>query len=629
VTERWRKRLGDLDKQNPSEDLFERAKGGPQLPDEPVSRPSTSTRVVTAVAAFVVFALAISVFAIPALRLKGGSSARGAVGVQLPLWPVRTLEGLQQLQSDADAGKASWALDPQEVAVRFGGTVAGLDPVYTHEESFLLGPTGYYPGFSGSAAALVPGSHDAVNPSSAVSSPYRTFDLNQCAPDSDISQTNCDYAPPGPPNISVVLYQPFGSGVWAVLEARSLYADLSVDPGATVEQGASLTASTEIPSTYRVEFGVHVGDGACSLSRTTSKFQTAGQVSFDGFLASGSDLDLRFDPTSLASCSEEEPGYVYAAVIDDSMAAGSSSSGDPLEGGGPSLFALAAVPITVELGATAPPSSTASGWTTYADSLGWTIDVPSSWLSGSAVPADAKISYEGRWFSDGDVTPGQSPGPTNFPSDPVPTPGHVMLKIWHVEGGPGPSFDDDSSLPLTYERIAAQQTASGYPEAGFRADGLQFGISIRTGDATPPTSEQQQILSRMIASIAFRPWSPGEIRNGLSSIDLPTDPPVAWKEAGVSWVDISKEQGFWSGVYVDGADVVLGPMPNCGDGQSTTASTNPRGPVLGCPGGTTEGWTIDGQPFASNDPGFQDPVAVHPVFTMWDGTLVTSLGLTD
>src|SRR5947208_2841916 len=85
----------------------------------------TSTRVVTAIAAFVVFALAISLFAIPTLRLHEGSSARRAGGQLLPLWPARTMEQVQALQAQAESGDTAWALDPQQVAVKFGQMVLG------------------------------------------------------------------------------------------------------------------------------------------------------------------------------------------------------------------------------------------------------------------------------------------------------------------------------------------------------------------------------------------------------------------------------------------------------------------------------------------------------------------------
>src|SRR3954470_4252817 len=101
MTERWRKKLRDLDKQSPSDDVFDLAKEGPRHSDEPTSGMRTSTRVVTVIAAFAVFALAISVFAIPALRMPGNQAGGGAGGM-FPLWPSQTSDQLKQLQADAD-----------------------------------------------------------------------------------------------------------------------------------------------------------------------------------------------------------------------------------------------------------------------------------------------------------------------------------------------------------------------------------------------------------------------------------------------------------------------------------------------------------------------------------------------
>jgi len=89
MTERWRKKLGDLDRQGPTDDVFERAQQGPTRQDEPLPRMKPSARLMTALAAFAVFAIAISVFAIPALRMQGdvspGSSGSEASPATSPL----------------------------------------------------------------------------------------------------------------------------------------------------------------------------------------------------------------------------------------------------------------------------------------------------------------------------------------------------------------------------------------------------------------------------------------------------------------------------------------------------------------------------------------------------------------
>ena len=124
MTERWRKKLEGIDGASPSDDVFERAKEGPMRSDDPLPGPRMSTRVITIVAAFLVFALAISVFAIPALRMSN-TVAGGAGPGLLSLWPSQSADQLQKLQEDADAGNADWALHPESLAQTFAQEVMG------------------------------------------------------------------------------------------------------------------------------------------------------------------------------------------------------------------------------------------------------------------------------------------------------------------------------------------------------------------------------------------------------------------------------------------------------------------------------------------------------------------------
>src|SRR5204862_413791 len=158
VTERWRKKLEGIDEVAPRDDVYERAKAGPTLPEAQSPMQRTSTRVATAIAAFVVFALAISLFAIPTLRLHDESSALSAGGQLLPLWPARTVEQVQALQDEADAGRADWALDPQQVATRFGQVVLGWPDVWVSPLTSNNGcnvASGPYPSGSYAARAFV------------------------------------------------------------------------------------------------------------------------------------------------------------------------------------------------------------------------------------------------------------------------------------------------------------------------------------------------------------------------------------------------------------------------------------------------------------------------------------------
>ena len=124
MTERWRKKLEGIDGASPSDDVFERAKEGPMHSDDPLPGPRMSTRVITIVAAFLVFALAISVFAIPALRMSNtvaGGAGPGLVAVVAE----QSCRSAEKLQEDADAGNADWALHPESLAQTFAQEVMG------------------------------------------------------------------------------------------------------------------------------------------------------------------------------------------------------------------------------------------------------------------------------------------------------------------------------------------------------------------------------------------------------------------------------------------------------------------------------------------------------------------------
>src|SRR5437870_568807 len=207
----------------------------------------TSTRVATAIAAFLVFALAISLFAIPTLRLHEGSGALTAGGQLLPLWPARTTDEVQALQAQADSGDAAWALDPRQVAARFGQAVLGWPDAWASPASSTGGcsvvsgsyPSGSYaasyasrcpargyvdygptiyppPGVCGPSMLLCGGSSSQPGSTSSSAGQVITFRLLPCDP-----TTTCNLA-----SIleTLQLFQPLGDGegnVWSVLQAGS------------------------------------------------------------------------------------------------------------------------------------------------------------------------------------------------------------------------------------------------------------------------------------------------------------------------------------------------------------------------------------------------------------------------
>jgi hypothetical protein len=626
VTERWRKRLGDLDKQNPSDDLFERAKGGPQLPEEPISGPSVRTRIVTGVAAFLVFALAISVFVIPALRLRGTQSGvRGAGDVLLPLWPKRTLDGLQQLQNDANAGSAGWALDPEQVATRFGADVVGFAPVWAYELHNLsaFDECAGSSSSSGASCAYDP----YIGPSSSSASPLRTYSLSQCGPSTAIQQTICDYDAIGPPNVSVVLYQPFGTGIWAVREVRSVYLQLSTSPGAAIQDQDDLGVIGSVPQGFQLDLGLHVGIGACDGNETASNHGPVAQAAGGNQPSFGSEavgLTVGLDPSLTSGCSSEEPGYVFATLTDAPAGGDGLSTGKVVSGDKPRLLGFAVVPIVVQLpvaeastGGSLSPSPTSVRWTTYTDSLGWTIAIPKDWVWQTIDGSDARLTYQGAAFGSAPLE--QAPGgPTTiFPPD-----GEVMLTITHREGGPAVGPDADSTFPLSYDDL---DQVDGGLLGTFRGDGLPFDLVIRFRD---PTDQQVEILRHMVGSISFKPWSFGDERNGWVSLHDPSTDNAPDRTAHISWQQCDKT-GCYVLAYGGDGPYGLGPIQTCGEGENMTADPpSSYSIVLECPNGSTQSWAVDGTPAPTNAPGDDVPLDHHPVIRAWDDTLLMNPSIT-
>jgi hypothetical protein len=648
VTERWRKKLEGIDQVGPHDDVYERAKAGRSLPEAQSPMQRTSTRVATAIAAFVVFALAISLFAIPTLRLHDESSALSAGGQWLPLWPARTVEQVQALQDEADAGQADWALDPQQMATRFGQTVLGWPDVWASPSTLSTGckvASGPYPSGSYGArafAGLCPADYaptaypppETCDPSmllcggvssqpgstSPSAGKFMTYQLFPCDP-----KTSCDLA--SVPE-TVDLYQPLAVGeskVWSVLEATNPSIDLAVSPGQTVSNGSSVSTGVRIPVSQQFGFGVHVGaSGSCRLDTATDVYH--GPMSADGLTtAAGSELATDLGTASGTSCQHAEPGYVFVATSERTIVSGGVAI-DPLQGAGGAgllLTSFAAVPISFEwpdegVSSVAPTPTTSTAWTTYTDPLGWTVDVPASWISGliqSNATSLATGSDSGAWFTSGEPLPIPSGVPAR--DGPDPAPGEVIIKIFHSTKSP--TVENDSALPLDADALLHRQGNEW--DGFFHADGIEFVVATYTGDGGAFSPQQHDVIQRMISSIRFRPWSAGEIRGDFAALNPTANRPASWKQDGLDWQQI----GGRTFVYMDDGQngVLLGPMPDCGPGEIQDAATNVRAPLLECPDGTKGGWTIDGQPLMGNSPGLTDPVPPSYVVRAWDGTLIS------
>jgi hypothetical protein len=654
VTERWRKKLEGIDQVGPADDVYERAKAGPTLPEAQSPMQRTSTRVATAIAAFVVFALAISLFVIPTLRLHESSNVLSAGGQLLPLWPARTVEQVQALQDDADAGRASWALDPQQVATRFGQAVMGWPDVLARPPISSGGcnvASGPYPSGSNAArafAGLCPADYvptaypppETCDPSMLLCG-GTSSQPGSTSPSAGQSMTiqllPCDPTVCGQAGFSetVEVFQPLGAGegnVWSVLEVGSSSIELAVSPGQTVSAGSSVSTGLRIPGSQQFGFGVHVGASeSCSLDKATDVYH--GSMSADGLTpAAGSELATDLGTLSGTSCQQTEPGYVFVATSERTIVTGGVAI-DPLQGaGGPGLLltSFAAVPITFEwadgkVSSTASTPTTTTAWTTYTDPLGWTIDVPALWASQAINASSGPVSEVGAAF--GSATLDTAPDElAPFAAGP----GQVTLALVQRQGGPRQTLRDDSSLPLTFPRL--DPVDGGYL-LDLQADGAPFQLTISIGrDAS--TSDQLAILQGMVASIHFDPWQGCETRDGWASLCGLSDQTVKAKEAGIAWMALSTDlhaSGFWVGVYVAGAGngAVLGPVGSCGEGENETAELTPQTVWIAveCPDGSVQRWTKDGQPAASNTAPFDQPLAVHPVIRAWDTTLLTNRAL--
>jgi hypothetical protein len=654
VTERWRKKLEGIGQVAPRDDVYERAKAGPRLPEAQSPMQRTSTRVATAIAAFVVFALAISLFIVPTLRLHDDSSALSAGGQLLPLWPVRTVEQVQALQDEADAGRAGWALDPQQVATRFGQAVMAWPDASASPSTLGTGcnvASGPYP--SGSYAARAFAGYCPADYAPTAYPPPETCDPSMllCGgivpqPGSSSSSAGrsmtlqlvpCDPTVCGQASFSetVEVFQPLEAGegnVWSVLEVSSSSIDLAVSPGQTVSNESSVSTGLRIAGSQQFGFGVHVGASAsCSLDTATDVFH--GPMSADGLTtAAGSELTTDFGTASGTSCQQAEPGYVFVATSERTIVSGGVAI-DPLQGaGGPGLLltSFAAVPITFEWAdgissSSAPTPTTTTGWTTYTDPLGWTIDVPDGWSTGTIAPdqmGSIGAGGSGAWFSSGEPLPIPSGVLGLFGPDPAP--GQVILRVFHDYKNP--VVTDDSPFPLDADALLKHQGNEW--DGFFIADGLEFGVATATGGGGSLSQQQHEVIWRMISSMRFQPWTPGETRGDprslkFTALDPTANRPATWKQAGLDW----QELGGLTYVYMENGEngVLLGPMPSCGADEVHDAGTNVRAALLECADGTKGGWTIDGQPLPNNSRNFLDPVGVNHVVRAWDGTLLSPL----
>ncbi len=601
MTERWRKKLGDLDKAGPGEDVFERAHEGPAHPDDVIPLPKTSTRVVTGAAAFLVFALAISVFAIPVLRMNDGPASPGSSGL-LPLWPARSLDDLESLQQRADSGEADavWALDLEQVAGRFASDVLGWDAVrvlpdqgIVIEECSSIGACGITvecsytsgeqvcPGFTYASPS---GNPYVGGPSTAAPSPYQWRTLRFGG---DCERDRC------PRDVGIRLFQPLEVGegaIWTVLSASSEQNSLSVTTGEALRYGDEIFGGVTLVDREVPAMAYHVGPGTCDVDDLTSTYTTT-RGSLAGREQAGLTLPIQH------GCTEPSPGYVWLATANESLVRSESGPIDPfIAGGQVQLQSLTAVPVTFLPAApdggstvqvTTPPTISTSPtpdverWSTYtADpEYGWTIEHPDTW---SADPIEAAVRFS-------------SPN------------GSAVMKVAVVRNPPS---DDDSTFPLDPDNLQ-----SSIHSFTFRGDGQMFAgdVVISAADATL-SPEDRQIVEEMIRSISFEPWEQGETRHGWTAVGRPP-------EVGAEWALFDGNIVIAHAVR-DGFTVIDTPDA-CGGEQDVAIEQG--WPVLRCPDGTTVSYNDHGLPDVANPAEFQEPALVYPAIQAHDGHLLVQL----
>jgi hypothetical protein len=596
MTERWRKKLEGIDGASPSDDVFERAKQGPMHRDDALPGPRMSARVVTIVAAFLVFALAISVFAIPALRMNN-TPGEGASQGLMPLWPSQSSDQLQKLQQGADVGTADWALDPKALTQKFAQEVMGWSgAVVTADPAVscyvMTGPTGPSPVAckdlpvgGASAPAGVPTDLFSTPPSPGLSGLFKTYAVLQCG--------EC------PNREWVQAYQPLeqgDGGIWGVLQVQG-FESLSVLPGQVVHDGSTVsagfwTSASLIPM---------LGYGSCGQSAASSALHAPAGSGSGG---------IQSDVHLTGGCDGEQPGYVWAATAPESLVAAGEAV-DPFNGGHPTLVSLTAVPVTMVFGAaestsTAAPTPTrlpttsispaSTTWTKYTDPYAWTVDVPPGW--------ETNVITVGGGGTQG----------AQFVGD------NMSIQVstqTAPSGSPPPALQlpaaNDSQFPLSADGVLSP--TEGGLGGHFVGNGLQFDVLVLSPSLPDPLSQADaDVLDRVIGSIAFQRWNVGDVRHDWVAIPTPTE--------DVSWITV--EGGLYMLFKTPGGYKLYGSISCGGKPPKKTSSTADGFAVLDCPDGTS--WEMDAGGAGGGDGSGQastnDPPPEWPVATAHDGTLI-------
>jgi hypothetical protein len=585
MTERWRKKLRDLDATGPTNDVFERAKTGPTRHEDELTAPGTSTRIVTGVVAFAIFALALGVVAVPAFRMNGNDTGSGSLGM-FPIWPAQDAKALADLQATADRGDAGWLLDPSTVAQRFGSDVLGWDRTEVEPAiSKYCSPNQQLWSPSWGEASISPGppscaSGVTTTPNAAAPTPvvgaFPVVGLMECS--GDVCTGGGE---------TLQLFQPVTQGpggIWAVLSAFSPSLDLSVTPGQTVRGGATISAN--VPARDLTSFVPTLAYASCGSSGAGAP---SGMTSSSWGSQFNLSIDVQLDPA--AGCGGEQPGYAWVAEAETSFTTPDGSlQRDPLATPGAHVSFLTAVPIVAVFPQSAAPAPTADptgepAWSNYSDPLGWTVDVPPGWTTETWADAGAGFTGDG-----------------------------ITVQI--TRGGE--QRRDDSSFPLDPDGFLSE--GEGALIGSFHGDALPFKFVVMGDGMSPPvlTQQQQLIVDRMIESVRFERWKIGETRNGYSAIGhVHASSSAEWFYA----VTGDGENAF--STYVDGERMVYGPVYSCPGARYEVREYGVA--AMRCADGSDNAWDFEGRPQPGNAPDYAHRLDGFPAIRSWDGYLLVDL----
>ena len=240
------------------------------------------------------------------------------------------------------------------------------------------------------------------------------------------------------------------------------------------------------------------------------------------------------------------------------------------------------------------PAGPPISWTSHTDRYGWTIDVPKGWRTEPLSSPAEGARFQG---SDLSVQIAIGPPPSGWPAK-LPAPAGLTLP---------PS--NDSAFPLSADQILSP--VDGGLGGRFNGDGLQFDVVVQSS-TLPLSTDDGDIVDHMIGSIAFQPWTPGDVRHDWVAIEAPSE--------DVSWITL--EGGDYMLFRTPDETKLYGPISCAKQPPKKLRTTSDGSAVLDCPDGST--WQMDagGGSGGSGEAVWNDPPPQWPIVTAHDGTMI-------